>query len=231
MLSRFCRLPPKFCSHLRLESWSIPSEDPYEEAVRQLLEQAPCSPEYVPDPMELEDHVPVYIPEPEHPEDLQSASIIVTHNQRRPPLSPIPSPSTRQARAYIPDAVRDIERKDDDPLYRRLYNRRVSYQVDVRSRESSEFYTRHHDAQTDRAAVRAEIEVLRRERLAYEQESIQTRQDLARCQWAALPARDATREMALISSIFGNGWSRNLKARCVESALTRISNHDVAEPQ
>ncbi|GJT60841.1 hypothetical protein Tco_1004374 [Tanacetum coccineum] len=38
----------------------------------------------------------------------------------------------------------------------------------------------HHDAQKDRAAVRAEIEVLRRERLAYEQESVQTRQDLAR---------------------------------------------------
>ncbi|GJV66051.1 hypothetical protein Tco_1476879 [Tanacetum coccineum] len=32
----------------------------------------------------------------------------------------------------------------------------------------------------DRATVRAEIEVLRRERLAYKQESIQTRQDLAR---------------------------------------------------
>ncbi|GKD21449.1 hypothetical protein Tco_1223152 [Tanacetum coccineum] len=32
----------------------------------------------------------------------------------------------------------------------------------------------------DHAAVRAEIEVLRRERLAYEQESIQIRQDLAR---------------------------------------------------
>ncbi|GJT33826.1 hypothetical protein Tco_0924245 [Tanacetum coccineum] len=32
----------------------------------------------------------------------------------------------------------------------------------------------------DRAAMRAKIEVLRRERLAYEQESIQTRQDLAR---------------------------------------------------
>ncbi|GKG64944.1 hypothetical protein Tco_0667576, partial [Tanacetum coccineum] len=37
-----------------------------------------------------------------------------------------------------------------------------------------------HDAQKDRAAVRAEIEILRRERLAYEQESIQSRQDLAR---------------------------------------------------
>ncbi|GKE14983.1 putative reverse transcriptase domain-containing protein [Tanacetum coccineum] len=61
-----------------------------------------------------------------------------------------------------------------------VVNLRVSYQVDVRSRESSEFYSQHHDAQKDRAAVRAEIEVLRRERLAYEQESIQTRQDLAR---------------------------------------------------
>ncbi|GJR98910.1 putative reverse transcriptase domain-containing protein [Tanacetum coccineum] len=31
------------------------------------------SPEYVPDPIELEDHVLVYIPEPEHPEDLVPA--------------------------------------------------------------------------------------------------------------------------------------------------------------
>ncbi|GKG48246.1 hypothetical protein Tco_0510131, partial [Tanacetum coccineum] len=46
-------------------------------------------------------------------------------------------------------------------------------------RESSEFYSRHHDTQKDRAAVRAEIEVLRRERLAYEQESMETRQALA----------------------------------------------------
>ncbi|GJV29455.1 hypothetical protein Tco_1385903 [Tanacetum coccineum] len=33
--------------------------DPYEEAARQLLEQAPRPSEYVPDPMELEDHVPI----------------------------------------------------------------------------------------------------------------------------------------------------------------------------
>ncbi|GKA35894.1 hypothetical protein Tco_0722385, partial [Tanacetum coccineum] len=59
--------------HSEARSWSIPSEDPYEEAARQLLEQAPRSPEYVPDPMELEDHVPVYILEPEHPEDLVPA--------------------------------------------------------------------------------------------------------------------------------------------------------------
>ncbi|GKD81384.1 hypothetical protein Tco_1348223, partial [Tanacetum coccineum] len=59
--------------HFEARSWSIPSEDPYEEAARQLHEQAPRFPEYVPDPMELEDHVPVYIPEPEHPEDLVPA--------------------------------------------------------------------------------------------------------------------------------------------------------------
>ncbi|GJT99822.1 hypothetical protein Tco_1110161 [Tanacetum coccineum] len=59
--------------HSEARSWSIPSEDPYEEAARQLLE-------------------------------------------------------------------------------------RVSYHVECRSRESLEFHSRHHDAQKDRAAVRAEIE-------------------------------------------------------------------------
>ncbi|GKG31234.1 hypothetical protein Tco_0423722, partial [Tanacetum coccineum] len=37
--------------HSEARSWSIPFEDPYEEAARQLLEQAPRSLEYVPDPM------------------------------------------------------------------------------------------------------------------------------------------------------------------------------------
>ncbi|GKD96637.1 hypothetical protein Tco_1380534, partial [Tanacetum coccineum] len=114
-----------------------------------------------------------------------------------PPLLPIPLPTpSTSRRADIPEA-------DTPPRKRLLLTtprpscessavaaarqpgptmaHRVDYSlVDVRSRESSEFYSRHHDAQKDRAAVRAEIEVLRRERLAYEQESIQTRQDLAR---------------------------------------------------
>ncbi|GKF48045.1 hypothetical protein Tco_0141296, partial [Tanacetum coccineum] len=70
--------------HSEARSWSIPSEDPYEEAARQLLEQAPHSLEYVPDPMELEDHVPVYIPEPEHPKDLVPAE----DEAPTPPLPP-----------------------------------------------------------------------------------------------------------------------------------------------
>ncbi|GKF90350.1 hypothetical protein Tco_0274051, partial [Tanacetum coccineum] len=56
----------------------------------------------------------------------------------------------------IETRFRDIERRMMIAL--EMVNRRVSYQVDVRSRESLEFYSRHHDAQKDRAAVRAEIE-------------------------------------------------------------------------
>ncbi|GKB54717.1 putative reverse transcriptase domain-containing protein, partial [Tanacetum coccineum] len=41
--------------------------DPYEEVAQQ-GHAHPLSPAYVPDPMELDEHVPVYVPEPEHPE-------------------------------------------------------------------------------------------------------------------------------------------------------------------
>ncbi|GJY05595.1 putative reverse transcriptase domain-containing protein [Tanacetum coccineum] len=215
--------------HSEARSWSIPSEDPYEEAARKLLEHAPCSPEYVPDPMELEDYVPVYIPEPEHPEDLvpaedeapieayitevASAPPPSTYHplllSGTPPLLPIPLPTPSISRiANIPEAntlpqkrllltaprlgcevressataaarqpgptmarkvdcssvdtaetrVRDTERMMMAAL--EVVNLRVNYQVDVHSRESSEFYSRHHDAQKDRAVVRAEIEAL-----------------------------------------------------------------------
>ncbi|GJZ45618.1 putative reverse transcriptase domain-containing protein, partial [Tanacetum coccineum] len=237
--------------HYEAQSWSIPSKDPYEEAARQLLEQAPHSPEYVLGPIELEDHVPVYIPEPEYPEDLVPAEdeapieayITEVASAPLPPPSFLPSlirpPCTRAAmaqmraatpstyhpllpsgtlsllpiqlhalstsrRADIPEAdtppqkrllltaprpgcevgessaaarqprptmtrrvncssvdtvetrVRDTERRMMAAL--EVVNLRVSYQVDVRSRESLKFYSRHHDAQKDRAAVRAKIE-------------------------------------------------------------------------
>ncbi|GJT01592.1 hypothetical protein Tco_0822761 [Tanacetum coccineum] len=237
--------------HSEARSWSIPSEDPYEEAAQQLLEQAPPSPEYIPDPMELEDHVPVYIPEPEHPEDLVPAEDEAPTpllppfflSPRTPPLLPIPLPAPSSSRrADIPEAdtpprerlllttprpgcevgessaaaaarqpgptietrLRDTERRMMTAL--EMVNRRVSYQVDVRSRESSEFHTRHHDAQKDRAAVRAEIEVLRRERLAYEQESIQTRQDLARSE-AHCRALEA-RVTVLETEVHRHEWQR-----------------------
>nr|GFB78063.1 hypothetical protein [Tanacetum cinerariifolium] len=96
--------------------------------------------------------------------------------------------------SYVETMLRDTERRMMAAL--ELVNLRVSYQVDVCTRESSEFYTRHHDAQKDRAAVRAEIKVLRSERLAYEQEGIQTREALARSEayCKALEARVAVLE-------------------------------------
>ncbi|GJZ63075.1 hypothetical protein Tco_0619496 [Tanacetum coccineum] len=194
--------------HSEARSWSIPSEDPYEEAARQLLEQAPRPSEYVPDPMELEDHVPVYIPEPEHPKDLVSAEddapIRAINITWTPPLLPIllPTPSTSR-RADIPEAdtpprkrllltaltprvevgessvaAANTERRTMVAL--EVVNLRVSYQEDVHRRESLGFYSRHQEAQEDRAAMRAEIEILRKERLAYEQGSIETHQALAR---------------------------------------------------
>ncbi|GJV12053.1 putative reverse transcriptase domain-containing protein [Tanacetum coccineum] len=187
--------------HSEARSWSIPSEDPYEEAAHTTEQATTCS--------------------------RHQTSIIHYPPQGTPHVLPIPAPSTSR-RADIPEAdtpprkrlllttprpgcevgessaaaaarqpgptmahrvdhshvdtmetrFRDIERRMMTAL--EMVNMRVSYQVDVRSRESSEFYTRHHNAQKDRAAVRAEIEVLRRERLAYEQESMETRQALAR---------------------------------------------------
>ncbi|GKD88410.1 putative reverse transcriptase domain-containing protein [Tanacetum coccineum] len=41
--------------------------DLYEEVAQQ-GQAHPLSPGYVPDPMELDEHIPVYVPEPEHPE-------------------------------------------------------------------------------------------------------------------------------------------------------------------
>nr|GFB86522.1 hypothetical protein [Tanacetum cinerariifolium] len=230
--------------HSEARSWTIPSEDPYEEATQQLFEQVPHPPEYVP-----RDHVPIFVPEFEHPEDLVPAegeaptSLLppgflsprirplshralmanmnaiasslhrLLHPSGTPPLLPISTRSTSR-RAGIPEAntppqnrpllatprpgceveessaavarrqgpvmahgvdcsymetrLQDTERRMMAAL--ELVNRRVSYQVEVCTRESLEFCTRHHDAQKDRAIVRAEIEVLRNERLAYEQE-------------------------------------------------------------
>nr|GFC28273.1 hypothetical protein [Tanacetum cinerariifolium] len=96
--------------------------------------------------------------------------------------------------SYVETRLRDTERKMMAAL--ELVNLMVSYQVDVCTRESSKFCTRHYDAQKDHAAVRAEIEVLRSERLAYEQEGIQNREALARSEayYRALEARVAVLE-------------------------------------
>ncbi|GKB43068.1 reverse transcriptase domain-containing protein [Tanacetum coccineum] len=206
--------------HSEARSWSIPSEDPYEEAARQLLEQAPRSPEYVPDPMELEDHVPVYIPKPEHPEDLVPAEdeapieAYITEVASAPPPPPsfLPSlirpPRTRaamaQMRAAAPSTYHLLLPLGTPPLLpiplptpslaaELIFPRLTRYLgrgyylllLDLGVRLGRVLLLLLRDSQDllwpkDRAAVRAEIKVLRRERLAYEQESMETCQALSR---------------------------------------------------
>nr|GEZ41385.1 hypothetical protein [Tanacetum cinerariifolium] len=50
-----------------MNAGELPEIDPYEEVAQQ-GQAHPLSPAYVPDPMELDEHVPVYVSEPEHPE-------------------------------------------------------------------------------------------------------------------------------------------------------------------
>nr|GEV82056.1 hypothetical protein [Tanacetum cinerariifolium] len=184
----------------------------------ELPAKAPHSPEYVP-----RDHVPVFVPEFEHPEDLvpaedeAPASLLPPgflspsirplspralgakinamasslyqslHPSGTPSLLPIPlsTPSTgRRARIL----------EDDTPPQNRplLATPRPEYKIG----ESSAAATRRPGptmAHGDRASMRAEIKVLRSERLAYEQEGIQTREALARSEayCRALEARVA----------------------------------------
>ncbi|GJZ60407.1 putative reverse transcriptase domain-containing protein [Tanacetum coccineum] len=198
----------------RARSWSIPSEDPYEEApdscssrhhvLQRLSHLHPYN-----QPFFLSPRIRPLSPRALEVEmrDVASAYYHSLHPSGTPPLLPIPLPTPSTSRiADIPEAdtppwkrlllatprprceigessaaaaarqlgptietrLRDTERRIMTAL--ELVNRRVTYQVDVCTRESSEFCTRHHDAQKDRAAVRAEIEVLRREEPCFELE-------------------------------------------------------------
>nr|GEV11571.1 putative reverse transcriptase domain-containing protein [Tanacetum cinerariifolium] len=50
-----------------MNAGELPEMDPYDEVAQQ-GQAHPLSPAYVPDPMELDEHVPVYVSGPEHPE-------------------------------------------------------------------------------------------------------------------------------------------------------------------
>nr|GFC47783.1 hypothetical protein [Tanacetum cinerariifolium] len=100
--------------HSEARSWSIPSEDPYEEAAQQLFEQSPHSSKYVP-----RDHVPVFVPEFEYPEDLVPA-------EEEAPASLLPprflSP---RIRPLIPRALRAEMNAIASSLYHSLHPSRT----------------------------------------------------------------------------------------------------------
>nr|GEZ92542.1 hypothetical protein [Tanacetum cinerariifolium] len=224
--------------HSEARSWSIPSEDPYEEAAQQLFEQALHSSEYVP-----MDHVPVFVPKFKHPEDLvpaedeAHASLLpprflsprirplspralgaemnaITsslyhslHPSGTPPLLPIPlsTPSTSR-RARIPEANTPPQNRPLLATPRPGCEVRESFDAAARRPgptmahgvDCSYVETRLQDTERRRivSAMKAKIKVLRSERLAYEQEGIQTREALARSEayCRALEARVAVLE-------------------------------------
>ncbi|GKA78660.1 hypothetical protein Tco_0785197, partial [Tanacetum coccineum] len=101
-----------------------------------------------------------------------------------PPLLPIPLPAPSTShRADIPEA--------DTPPWKRLLLTAPRPGCEVKESSAAAAATRQPgpticnfvdtmETRKDHAAVRAEVKVLRRERLAYEQESMDTHQALAR---------------------------------------------------
>ncbi|GJX46794.1 hypothetical protein Tco_0271984 [Tanacetum coccineum] len=105
--------------HSEARSWSIPSEDPYEEAAQQLFEQAPRHPEYDLVPAEDEAPIPLLPPSflaprirPLSPRalevemrDVASAYYHSVHPSGTPPVLPIPLPAPSSSRrADVPEA-------------------------------------------------------------------------------------------------------------------------------
>nr|GEU49662.1 hypothetical protein [Tanacetum cinerariifolium] len=77
-------LPTLLLTVLNMFSQDIPDVDPYKEATLQAIEQVapPLSPAYLPDPIELDEHVPVYVLEHEYLEYLKPpADDIVAEDQ------------------------------------------------------------------------------------------------------------------------------------------------------
>nr|GEY98830.1 hypothetical protein [Tanacetum cinerariifolium] len=140
-------------------SLSIPSEDPYEEDAQQLLEQAPHSPEAAMAQMRAA------VPSTYHS----------LHSSGTPPLlpRPLPVPSTSH--------ITEIPEADTPPRKRLLLTApKPGYEVEESSAAAARQPGPTMARSIDRVAMRAEIEVLKRKRVAYEQEGIQTREALAK---------------------------------------------------
>nr|GFD24446.1 hypothetical protein [Tanacetum cinerariifolium] len=92
------------------------------------------------------DHVPVFVLEFEHPEDLVPTEDEAPVGESFAAAVRRPGPTMAHGVdcSYVETRLRDTERRMMAAL--ELVNLRVSYQVDVCTRESSRFFTRHHEA-------------------------------------------------------------------------------------
>nr|GEV25314.1 putative reverse transcriptase domain-containing protein [Tanacetum cinerariifolium] len=89
-------------------SWDIPDLDPYEEAALQAIEQVapPLSPAYLPDPIELDEHVPVYVLEPKYPKYLEPPADDIVAEDQPHAYNDVPT-------ALSPGYITDSDPKED----------------------------------------------------------------------------------------------------------------------
>ncbi|GKC26609.1 hypothetical protein Tco_1033903 [Tanacetum coccineum] len=180
--------------HSEARSWSIPSEDPYEEAARQLLEQAPTFSR----PAEDEAPTPLlplsFLSPRKSTLALGTRELIFRclHNRLRKRLLP----AAAAARQPGPTMAHRVDYSLVDTMETRFRD------IERRMMTALEMV----NMRKDRVAVRAEIEVLRRERLAYKQESMETRQALARSE-AHCRALEA-RVTVLETEVYRHEWQR-----------------------
>ncbi|GKC50868.1 putative reverse transcriptase domain-containing protein, partial [Tanacetum coccineum] len=108
----------------------------------------------------------------------------------------------------------------EDPTMARRVDHSFVDTVDTRVRDTERMtMVDVEEAQEDRAAVRVEIEILRRERLAYEQESIETHQALARSE-AYSRALEA-RIRVLETQAYRHEWPRQDADECAIEHIIR----------
>ncbi|GKF11551.1 hypothetical protein Tco_0049477, partial [Tanacetum coccineum] len=93
-----------------MNAGELPEMDPYEEVAQQ-GQEPPLSPAYIPDPIELDEHVPVYVLELEHLEHhVPSDDDIQVEDQ---PYAEDASPIT-ESPGYIADSDSMEEDTDED---------------------------------------------------------------------------------------------------------------------
>ncbi|GKA69198.1 hypothetical protein Tco_0775262, partial [Tanacetum coccineum] len=90
-----------------MDPGELPEMDPYEDAAQQGHEVPPPSPAYVFDPMELEDHVPVYVPEPIYPQYLALSDHEI-------PMKDQPIPEDASPAALSPGYIANSDLEDDE---------------------------------------------------------------------------------------------------------------------
>ncbi|GJS26812.1 hypothetical protein Tco_0487432 [Tanacetum coccineum] len=163
---------------LKARSWSFPYEDfPYQEAARPSCWAGPSS------SLGVSGDPTTRAAMDQRTSILQPSFYSFTTSSRDATIITYTTTYTiHYCKAKIPEA--------DMPPQKRLLLSAPIPRVEVRESSTAAAATRQpgstmaHRAQEDRGVVRAEIEILRRERLAYEQESIKTHQALARARTA-----------------------------------------------